>query len=364
MHASRFSPQRGAAVLWLLWVLLSAAGGTLLAAALLLDRANDSPWRAQVRKMFLPGATTHGHYQIELACETCHGDTFGGAAVLQDACVKCHGADLKEARDSHPKSKFTDPRNAERAAKLDATRCVTCHTEHRPQITHAAGLTLPNDYCVICHADIGKDRPTHKGLAFDTCASSGCHNFHDNRALYEDFLVKHAREPALLPKRVVAERDFVKLVEEFSSYPHDRFPLQPVNAPDAADKLRSTPQIAQDWLATAHAKAGVNCSGCHADQKRDPNRDPKGDGAWTEKPSHAACTSCHKDETKGFLAGRHGMRLAASLPAMQPAHARLPMKADAGHETLGCTSCHGAHRFDTKKAAVDACLGCHDDRHT
>jgi formate-dependent nitrite reductase cytochrome c552 subunit len=27
-------------------------------------------------------------------------------------------------------------------------------------------------------------------------------------------------------------------------------------------------------------------------------------------------------------------------------------------------SCHGAHRFDTRKAAVEACLSCHDDGHT
>jgi len=31
---------------------------------------------------------------------------------------------------------------------------------------------------------------------------------------------------------------------------------------------------------------------------------------------------------------------------------------------LSCTSCHGAHRFDTKKAAVEACTGCHRDGHT
>ena len=59
------------------------------------------------------------------------------------------------------------------------------------------GVTLPKDYCFICHHDVADDRPSHKGLAFTTCASAGCHRFHDNRALYQDFLVK--RPPASLP---------------------------------------------------------------------------------------------------------------------------------------------------------------------
>jgi hypothetical protein len=40
------------------------------------------------------------------------------------------------------------------------------------------------------------------------------------------------------------------------------------------------------------------------------------------------------------------------------------MKADAGNRALGCESCHGAHGYDTRRAAADACLGCHDDRHS
>jgi hypothetical protein len=40
------------------------------------------------------------------------------------------------------------------------------------------------------------------------------------------------------------------------------------------------------------------------------------------------------------------------------------MHTSAGERALGCTSCHGAHRFDTRFAAADACLGCHDDGHS
>jgi cytochrome c553 len=74
------------------------------------------------RALLLPGATTAGHYQIELSCQSCH-TPFGG--VPNDACLRCHDDELAAADDSHPRSKFTDPRNAELVVKLDATRCAT-----------------------------------------------------------------------------------------------------------------------------------------------------------------------------------------------------------------------------------------------
>lgn len=40
------------------------------------------------------------------------------------------------------------------------------------------------------------------------------------------------------------------------------------------------------------------------------------------------------------------------------------MKSDAHDAALGCTTCHSAHRFDTRRAAVEACTSCHDDSHT
>ena len=58
------------------------------------------------------------------------------------------------------------------------------------------------------------------------------------------------------------------------------------------------------------------------------------------------------------------MRLKQGLSPMTAAQARLPMKEDASHEGLTCNSCHGGHRFDVKEAAVESCLGCHDDDHS
>jgi hypothetical protein len=49
---------------------------------------------------------------------------------------------------------------------------------------------------------------------------------------------------------------------------------------------------------------------------------------------------------------------------MSPAAARIPVKAEAGHATLGCNSCHAAHDYGTRRANAEVCAGCHDDAHT
>ncbi len=303
------------------------------------------------RTVFLPGETTDGHYQIELACDACHTDSFGDLTTMQDACVECHGAELKLVDDSHPQRKFTDPRNADRVESLDARWCVTCHQEHRPELTSTMGLSLPGDYCYRCHEDVGEERPTHAGLPFDGCAASGCHNFHDNRALYEDFLVDHRDEPRLAVDPRTPERGLLAWARA-QGHAGPR-PLLAVDA-DAPPDLDGRDDAVADWLGTSHAEAGVNCNACHA---------PAG-AAWADQPAPAACAECHQFEHDGFGAGRHGMRLAADLPAMTPGQARLPMHADAAEAELGCQSCHGAHGYDTRTAAAEACLECHADEHS
>ena len=342
---------------WILWGALSVAVGGYLATGLLAQSAATNPLLSPARQMFLPGNTSHGHYQIELACESCHGSPFGGREALQESCERCHGQELKDAVDKHPRSKFTDPRNADRLEKLDALLCVTCHVEHRPQITLAMGVTLAGDFCFHCHQEIAKDRPSHEGMAFNTCNSAGCHKYHDNRALYEDFLVKHLGEPPLLGRAALPARNFREVASEFPGYPAERYPLKPQTTADAPPELMNSPAIVNDWLATAHARAGVNCSGCHQAEQ-------EGTAAWVTRPDHQACATCHEPETKGFLSGKHGMRLAEKLTPMTPGRARQPTHAKARDAALGCTSCHSAHRFDTRKAAVEACTGCHRDEHT
>ena len=123
----------GRKIYWILWGVLSVSVGGYLMAGLLMKTAASNPLLQPARTMFLPGKTSHGHYQIELACESCHASAFGGRDSLQESCERCHGQELKDAVDKHPRSKFTDPRNADLLEKLDATQCVTCHVEHRPE---------------------------------------------------------------------------------------------------------------------------------------------------------------------------------------------------------------------------------------
>ncbi len=303
--------------------------------------------------MYLVGETTHGHHQIEMACNTCHTSPFGGTEVLQDACVSCHGEELKAVSDSHPRSKFTDPRNADRVEILDARYCVTCHREHQEDITGAMGLTLPQDYCFNCHQDIAEERSTHVGLGFDTCASAGCHNYHDNLALYEDFLLKHAGEEDFL---AINRRKALNSLQIYLD----------LNNPDM---LEPSDVVVPDWIAvsteisewhsSSHQQAGVDCQSCH-------QPDEQSDG-WVESPSMEVCASCHAPQMESFMLGKHGMRLKSGLPNMTPDMAKIAMKPDMSeallHAELTCNSCHNPHDVNAMEAAVEACIGCHNSGH-
>ena len=163
------------------------------------------------RRAFLPGETTAGHYQIELSCTACH---TPGMGVKEEACYDCHAAELKLANDSHPKSKFSDPRNADLLNIIRADNCVACHHEHVPHQTRAMGVTMPDDYCFHCHVQTLTDVPSHKGFTFDSCATAGCHNFHDNTALYKDFLLKHAEGPRTKDSAALPKRDLLAYLRE------------------------------------------------------------------------------------------------------------------------------------------------------
>jgi len=344
-------------LLWVLWFVLTT-GLTMYYVMKINDKASD-------KSVFLPGKTSHGHYQIELACESCHSKNFTDDEAIQESCMNCHGEALKTAKDKHPKSKFTDPRNADRVEILDARYCVTCHVEHRPEITLDMGLTMPPDYCHLCHNDIAKDRPSHTGMAFDTCASAGCHNYHDNQALYEDFLIKHLHEPDHLEKQVsLFELNLKEIAPVVPGYPIEKFPLKLLTMAeqDAPEQIKVDQTIIDDWFETAHAKSGVNCSACH-NQTIDETE------TWVDKPDYQICTSCHSEQFNNFMSGKHGMRLdeeklKRKLSPMTPSLARLPMKHKAMDKELNCNSCHSAHRYDTKKAKVEQCLTCHDDEHS
>jgi hypothetical protein len=302
----------------------------------------------QLRPIYLPGPSSNGHYQIENECNACH---TGFASVEQQACLRCHASELGDGIDAHRPEVFSDPRNAWMLAKVDALRCVTCHGEHAPEVTRAMGVTLPADFCQACHADIAKERPSHAGFDPAGCAATACHRYHDNRALYEDFVARHLDDPAMDRSAKVPERN---LAAFFAATRPAVSALAPSSQDGPPNSSAAAAMIVQDWASSSHARAGVNCRACHAPKQ----------AAWSDHPGPEGCKSCHELEVQGFLHSRHGMRLEQGLPALSPGMARLPMKEQARERELGCGSCHGAHQLDTKKAAAEACVTCHDDAHS
>ena len=310
------------------------------------------------KRLLLPGITTDGHHQIEQRCELCHTEepspgSFTTSGVTNHSCLACHKQDLVEANDSHPVIKFKNPENAVFLDHIDAMQCIVCHTEHVEDRTHEMAVSLPKDYCAHCHDVTLENIASHRDLKFDTCATAGCHNYHDNQALFPRFLVEHALEPMLNGPMHTPELDAVyRWLRETDAI------AKPVSLKeaDAPGGHTGDAKILNDWHDTAHARAGINCSACH-------NAEP-GDRAWVVSPGIESCQSCHTVETRDFQRGKHGMRLAAGLTPMEPSLARLPMKPGSAHQQLNCISCHGAHRFDRQFAAAEACAQCHNDTHT
>jgi formate-dependent nitrite reductase cytochrome c552 subunit len=216
-------------------------------------------------------------------------------------------------------------------------------------------VTLPDDFCAYCHQDIEEDRPSHKDMAFDTCAAAGCHNFHDNKALYEDFLVKHGEGEKLTATPVTISRTFA---EHYRKQKKISEPLASKDA-DYPVTLSVDSQLISQWEATAHARSAVNCVDCHS-AKTAANVA----GGWQDKPALQSCQQCHELEMKTYQLGKHGMRLAQDLSPLDTGIARQPMKQNIQDTQHDCMSCHASHDFDVRKAAVDACLGCHDDEHS
>ena len=379
------------AILW--------TSGTLLVVAL------AAVWMtvAGPRTVFLVGATTPAHHQLEMACETCHAaPAFASAEVaskaLNDACRSCHEEELRNGADSHAAKLFRGPRMARYRQILDPRQCTSCHLEHRPELTRASAVTVAMDFCSACHGegeqDVRAARASHAGLDFKTCASAGCHNYHDNRALYEDFLLRHATDPHHLSTAVHGPSALAR-----SRRSPIAAPVRGARAPAEA----ATAAVLEEWSHSAHAAADVNCVDCHAPAVvATPATAANASvadiaAAWIPEPGTASCVGCHEPQARTFVQGRHGMRghplLAPARDASQAlidvgigaevaeavatwfedppppsamtvAEARLPMHADARHRSLDCVSCHGAHAVDIRFAAVEACAGCHADRHT
>lgn len=330
---------------FLLWLTISAVLGSWLSFVLV---------KGEDKRPLLPGITTDGHHQIEMNCNACHINEeegrFTSQGVSNTGCLNCHAEDLEAHSDSHPVRKFRNPENAGMLEHINALSCITCHREHNQKITGPMAVTVPGDYCAHCHEVTLESLPSHRDLSFKSCATAGCHNYHDNTALAPSFLLKHFGEPITHPEpRITSLTNLRRIAEQTIPTP---LRLDQADAPADHDNEKAV----HDWHQDAHSKAGVNCRDCHGDQTS---------GNWNPKPDHTSCNSCHEPEVSTFLEGKHGMRLAhEGLAPMTPAEARRPMKAAAAHKSLNCNSCHPAHNYDRHHASVYACLTCHDDEHS
>ncbi len=114
-------------------------------------------------------------------------------------------------------------------------------------------------------------------------------------------------------------------------------------------------EINQLWQGSVHALAEVNCSSCHQD---------KSTQELLIQPTQESCRSCHEMEVDTFLLGKHGIRTLEGLSPLTPAMAHLPMKESALAKQMNCNTCHNVHSVNTWEAAVDSCLGCHNDSHS
>lgn len=378
--------------LWGIWVAVS-----LTAAAY----AAKTVYVSGDRTVLLPGQTSGVHHQFEIACGTCHTsdnfeDTNSVRKDLNKTCQSCHKEELDVSNDSHPRKKFTNPRMASFWEKVDGRFCTSCHLEHVPEETLTGGVTLAGDFCMACHSegeqDVRVDRPSHADLTYDTCASAGCHNFHDNRAIYEDFLVKHGKDPWLLDTQIN------EAAAAFRSTPHaSQAEIELYLADLSAVPQARDAEIEHHWAASAHAAGDVGCASCHA---ADAETEEEITALWVDAPGEAVCADCHRNEAKTFARGRHGMRRHPDIAeprrpsdvlkslgvsdapdlminlidkyladpdapeAMTTTEARVSLTPDAHGQALTCNTCHKPHEQDVSFAAVEGCLTCHNDDHS
>ncbi|WP_346883386.1 cytochrome c3 family protein [uncultured Algibacter sp.] len=138
----------------------------------------------------------------ELSCFACHADAkgnlmqqvqsnishafgardesvdFGTQDVTVNNCLQCHD----RPNDRHPTYRFSEPRFKDAIKHIDATTCITCHSEH-----HEERVSVENiNYCMNCHQDLKVENDpldiSHVQLiakkAWNTCIQ--CHDFHGN----------------------------------------------------------------------------------------------------------------------------------------------------------------------------------------
>ncbi|WP_298342916.1 cytochrome c3 family protein [uncultured Algibacter sp.] len=106
------------------------------------------------------------------------GVEFGTQDVTVDNCLQCHD----RPNDRHPTYRFSEPRFKDAIKHIDATTCITCHTEHKEERVSVESI----NYCMNCHQDLTVENDpldiSHEALIakeqWFTCIQ--CHDFHGN----------------------------------------------------------------------------------------------------------------------------------------------------------------------------------------
>ena len=213
-------------------------------------------------------------------------------------------------------------------------------------------MTLPADFCAACHQDVARERPSHAGFAFDGLrrargATASTTTAGSTRASSPGT----STSPRCSPRRA-CPRARRRRPEGHVAAARRRTRRRP----RAPRRARRGPRVGGQ-----RARAGRRrCAACHDV--------PDGaTGMGMERPARRR--RLRRAATPHELARlrprpARDARAPPGSRRSRPRWPRLPMRPEARDVPLGCESCHGAHAYDTRQAAVDACLGCHDDRHS
>jgi len=114
------------------------------------------------------GPMNVGHQEV--SCVACHADAtgslmqqiqsnisyavgaressvdFGTQDVTVTNCLQCHD----RPNDRHPNHRFSEPRFKDAIRNIDATTCITCHSEHHDERVSVNSI----NFCMNCHQDL------------------------------------------------------------------------------------------------------------------------------------------------------------------------------------------------------------------